>query len=116
MEVGLSVTFTLYRNATSVTMKPVTTRLPEDDEEQLSALEDELGADRAEVLRRLIRRGLTEWRKEKALDRLEDHEITLRQAAEVAGVSYVEMLTLAGEAGLDIGYTVDDLEQDLERL
>lgn len=97
-------------------MKPVTTRLPDDDEEQLSALEDELGADRAEVLRRLIRRGLTDWRKEKALDQLEDHEVTLRQAAEVAGVNYVEMLSLAREAGLDIGYTTDDLEHDLERI
>lgn len=97
-------------------MKTVTTRIPEDDEAWLAELEEEMSADRAEVLRRLIRTGLADWRREKALDRLREHAITLRKAAELAGVSYVEMLTLAAEAGIDIGYTTEDLERDLERV
>ena len=97
-------------------MKTVTTRIPEDDEEALSALEGELMADRSEVLRRLINRGLAEWRKEDALDQLRNHEITIRQASELAGISYVEMLSLAAETGIDVGYTVEDLEYDLARL
>ena len=97
-------------------MKTVTTRIPEDDEEALAALERELMADRSEVLRRLINKGLTEWRKEDALDQLRNHEITIRQAADLAGVSYVEMLSIAAEAGIDVGYTVDELEHDLDRL
>lgn len=99
-----------------VTMKTVTTRIPEDDEAALSELEAELRADRSEVLRRLIRDGLAEWRKDKALDELREHNITLRQAAEIADVPYVEMLTLAAEEGIDVGYTTDDLDRDLERL
>lgn len=97
-------------------MQPVTTRIPEDDEELLSELEEEMSADRAEVLRRLIRKGLTDWRKERAIEQLRDHQITLRKAAELAGVSYVEMLSLATDAGIDIGYTTEDLERDLERI
>ena len=97
-------------------MKTVTTRIPEDDEALLAELEAELGADRAEVLRRLIRRGLEDWRREKALDQLRDHETTVRKAAEIAGVTYAEMLTLAAEEGIDVGYTADDLERDLERI
>ena len=97
-------------------MKTVTTRIPEEDEEALAALEGELMADRSEVLRRLINKGLAEWRKEDALEQLRSHEITIRQAAELAGISYVEMLSLAAEAGIDVGYTVDDLEHDLDRL
>ncbi|MFW5978272.1 MAG: UPF0175 family protein [Halohasta sp.] len=97
-------------------MKTVTTRIPEDDEAALSALEAELTADRSEVLRRLIRDGLTNWRKEKALDKLGDHEITLRRAAEIADVTYVEMLSLAAEEGIDTGYTTDELERDLGRI
>lgn len=96
-------------------MQPVTTRIPEDDEELLSELEEEMSADRAEVLRRLIRTGLAEWRKERAIEQLRDHQITLRKAAELAGVSYVEMLSLANDAGIDIGYTTEDLERDLQR-
>jgi predicted HTH domain antitoxin len=97
-------------------MKTVTTRIPEDDAELLAQLEAELSADRSEVLRRLIRQGLEEWRKEQALEQLQEHTITLRKAAELADMSYVEMLTLASEAGIDIGYTTEDLERDLERI
>lgn len=100
----------------NVMMKTVTTRIPEDDEAVLAELEDEMSADRAEVLRRLIRQGLAEWRTEKALDRLRRHEITIRKAAELADVSYVEMVSLAAAEGIDIGYTADDLADDLERL
>lgn len=97
-------------------MKTVTTRIPEDDEAALTELEAELGADRSEVLRRLIRDGLTNWRRERALDRLREHSITLRTAAELADVSYVEMVALARDAEIDIGYTTEDLEDDLEQL
>ena len=97
-------------------METVTTRIPEADEEALSELEEELTADRSEVLRRLIRDGLAEWRTEKALEQLRDHDVNLRRAAEIADVSYVEMLSLAAEAGVDIGYTTDDLERDLSRI
>jgi predicted HTH domain antitoxin len=97
-------------------MKTVTTRIPEDDEAALAELEEELSADRSEVLRRLIRQGLADWRKERALEDLRDHSITLRTAAERADVPYVEMLTLAAEEGIDVGYTTEDLERDLERI
>ncbi len=97
-------------------MKTVTTRIPEDDEAVLAELEREMSADRSEVLRRLIRQGLDDWRKERALDQLRNHSITLRKAAELADVSYVEMLTLAAEEGIGVGYTTDDLERDLDRI
>lgn len=97
-------------------MKTVTTRIPEDDEELLAQLEEELGADRSEVLRRLIRDGLEGWRREKALEKLRDHAVTLRKAADIAGVDYVEMLSLAEEEGVDVGYGLEDLEADLERI
>ncbi|MFP9192287.1 UPF0175 family protein [Natronosalvus vescus] len=97
-------------------MKTVTTRIPEDDEEALAELEEEMSADRSEVLRRLIRQGLSDWRTERALDQLRDHRITLRKAAELADVSYLEMVTLASDEGIDVGYTTDDLERDLDRI
>ena len=97
-------------------MKTVTTRIPEDDEEALAELEEEMSADRSEVLRRLIRQGLTNWRKQQALEELREHNITLRRAAEIADVTYVEMLSLAADEGIDTGYTTDDLERDLGRI
>lgn len=97
-------------------MKTVTTRISEDDEALLSQFEEELGADRSEVLRRLIHQGLDDWRKEKALKHVRDHAITLRKAAQLAGIPYVEMLSLAANEGIDIEYNVEDLERDLQRV
>lgn len=97
-------------------MKTVTTRIPEDDAEALAELEAEMSADRAEVLRRLIRQGLEDWRRETALDGLRNHELTVRKAAELADVSYVEMVTLASEEGIDVGYSTEHLQQDLDRI
>ena len=97
-------------------METVTTRIPEEDEARLEELQAELNADRSEVLRRLIHDGLAEWRKERALSKLADGEVTLRRAAEVAGVEYVEMVSLASEQGIDVGYSVEDLERDLDAI
>ncbi|MDJ1431934.1 UPF0175 family protein [Halostagnicola sp. A-GB9-2] len=97
-------------------MKTVTTRIPETDEDVLSELEEEMSADRSEVLRRLIKQGLTDWRKEKALEEFREHNVTLRKAAEIADVTYVEMLSLVAEEGIDVGYTTEDLERDLDRI
>lgn len=98
-----------------MTAGPVTTRIPEDDE-LLTELEQEMTADRSKVLRRLIRDGLTDWRKQKALDQIHEHNVTLRRAAEIADITYVEMLSIAADEGIDIGYTSDDLERDLGRI
>jgi predicted HTH domain antitoxin len=97
-------------------MKTVTTRIPEEDAEALAELEAEMSADRAEVLRRLIRQGLEDWRRETTLEGLREHELTVRKAAELADVSYVEMVTMASEAGIDVGYSTEDLQQDLDRI
>ena len=97
-------------------MKTVTTRIPEDDEKFLSELEDEMCADRSEVLRRLIKQGLDDRRREKALDGLRKGTTTVRKAAETAGVSYVEMLALASDEGVEIGYDEDELERDLKKI
>ncbi|WP_248516332.1 UPF0175 family protein [Salinarchaeum laminariae] len=73
-----------------------------------------MSADRSEVLRRPIRQGLGDWRKERVLDQPIDHRITLRKASELADISYVELLTLAAEEGIYVGYTTEDLERDLD--
>lgn len=92
-------------------METVATRIPDDDAEGLAELEADMSADRSKVLRRLIRQGLDEWPKKRALDWLRDHSITLQTAAQLAEASPVEMLTLAAEEGIGVGYTTDDFER-----
>lgn len=110
-------TFILYRfnvYCNGDQMKVVTSRIPEKYFEDLKAIQEEEKADRAEVIRRLLTKAISDWKKEKALCLLRDHKITLRKAASLADVSYVEMLELAEKN--DIGYDLKELEKDMERL
>lgn len=96
-------------------METVTTRIPENDKEILEEMQSEEGAQQSEILRRIIENGLADWRKERALEKLESGEVSVRKAAELAGISYVEMLDLASDRGIETGYGMEELEEDLER-
>jgi len=94
-------------------MKVVTSRIPEKYIKDLEKIQEEEKVDRAEAVRRLLTKAISEWKKERALELLKDHKITIRKAASMADVTYVEMLELAKK--LDIGYDLEELERDLER-
>lgn len=97
-------------------MKTITTRIPEEDEEELKKIEEEEGAKRSEILRRLIEKSIKDWKMKKALEMLEDREVSFRKAAELAGVSYLKMWEMVSEQGLESGYDLDDLDRDMERI
>ena len=100
-----------YRNGDNV--KVVTSRIPEKYIKDLEKIQEEEKIDRAEAVRRLLTKAISEWKKERALKLLKDHKITIRKAASLADVTYVEMLELAKK--LDIGYDLEELDRDLER-
>ncbi len=97
-------------------MKVVTTRIPNELFNDLRFVEEEEKADRAEVLRRLLADALKRWKIKKAVELLREKKATLRKAAAIAGVHYWEMLEIAALHGIEIGYTLKDLESDLERI
>ena len=100
-----------YCNGDNV--KVVTSRIPEKYIKDLEKIQEEEKIDRAEAVRRLLTKAISEWKKERALKLLKDHKITIRKAASLADVTYVEMLELAKK--LDIGYDLEELDRDLER-
>lgn len=54
------------------------------------------------------------WRMKRALEMLKERKVTIRKAVEIAETSYVEMLDNASKAGIDIGYGIKELKEDLE--
>ncbi len=52
----------------------------------------------------------------KAFELLKERKATIRKAAALAEVSYVEMLDLMSKAGIDTGYTIKDLRGDVTLL
>jgi len=93
-------------------MKVITARIADENFKDLKLIEKEEQADRAEVVRRLLSEAIKRWKIKKALELLKEHKVTLRKAAAMAGVSYIEMLDLASEQKIDIGYSLEELEKD----
>lgn len=97
-------------------MRVITARISDEYFKDLQMIEKEEHADRAEVIRKLLAKGIKEWKLKRALESLRERRVTLRKAASIASISYVEMLDLASKHGIDIGYSSKDVERDMRNL
>ncbi len=95
-------------------MKVITARIEDSSFEDLKTIEKEEKADRAEVMRKLLALAIKEWKMKKALQLLHTRQVTIRKAAALAEVSYIEMYNAMTKADIDIGYTLAELEKDIK--
>jgi len=96
-------------------MGTISTRVPEELEAELEAYLDEERLDRSTAVRKLLSEGLESWRRERALERFADGEVSLSRAAKLAEVSVWEFARLVEDA--DIAWVSDEhLEADLDEL
>ncbi len=96
-------------------MPVITARIPEGLLEDVEKVEKEEHTDRAETIRKLLSHAIKEWKVKKSIELLKDHKITYRKASRLADITYVEMLQLSCSAGIDIGYTLEDIKKDTKR-
>jgi metal-responsive CopG/Arc/MetJ family transcriptional regulator len=96
-------------------MGTISARVPDELEAELEAYLDEEKLDRSTAVRKLLADGLEEWRRDRALERLDAGEITVSAAAERAGMSVWDFARLAKER--DVTWVDGDhVEDDLESL
>lgn len=95
-------------------MPSISARIPDDDEETLEEVAALLGEDKSSVIRKALREGLADLRIRLAIERYQSGEISLNQAARVAGVSVADWLEIAREHNLTTQLTPDDLDADVE--
>lgn len=92
-------------------MGTISTRVPD----ELEASLDEERLDRSTAVRKLLSEGLEAWRREQALERFTDGELSVTSAAEPAGLSVWEFARLVEEA--DAAWVSGDhLAADLDDL
>lgn len=97
-------------------MENVTARMSDDDLALLDKLAEQRGESRSEAIRAAIRRGAQEELVRFALQRYQEGEVGMRGAAEIAGLTMVEMLHEANERGVLTNYDEADLADDVEAL
>lgn len=94
--------------------KTITTRVPEDLFREIKEIGEVEKIDRTEVVKRLLSNAAKHWKKERALNLLRDGKVTLRRAAKIAEVTYVEMLDLSSQMDIAIKMEPEDVIKDLE--
>ncbi|MFV9631434.1 MAG: UPF0175 family protein [Methanosarcinales archaeon] len=97
-------------------MRVITTRVPDEMFERITELEESEKIDRAEATRKLLFIGIKEMKKEKAIKLLREYKMTYRKAAEMMGVAIYELLDIMEKEGIEVGYSMRDLEKDLEEM
>ncbi|MFB6184828.1 MAG: hypothetical protein ABEI96_09765 [Haloarculaceae archaeon] len=96
-------------------MGTISARVPDDLETELERYIDEENLDRSTAIRKLLAEGLDDWRRQRALARLDAGTVTLSHGADLAGLSVWEFAALAKEHDVTwVGR--DGLEDDLESL
>lgn len=96
-------------------MGTISTRVPEELEAELEAYLESERLDRSTAVRKLLGEGLDAWRRERALDRFADGELSLTAAAERADLSVWEFARLVEEADM-AWVSGEHLEGDLDDL
>ena len=103
----------MYHCKQLVIMRVITARVPDERFERITEPEESEKIDRAEATRKLLFIGIKEIKKEKAIKLQRDHKITYRKAAEMMRVAIYELLDMMDMAGIEVGYSMRDLEKDL---
>jgi predicted HTH domain antitoxin len=93
-------------------MPSISARIPDDDDEAIEAVAKLLDEDKSTVIRKALREGLHDLRVQVAIQRYQSGEISVNQAARVAGVSLAEWFEIAREQNLTTQLTPDDIEAD----
>lgn len=93
-------------------MGSISARIPEEDEADLEAVAELLGEDKSSVIRKALREGLDDIRIRMAAEQYQSGEVSVNQAARLAGVSVAEWLEIARERNLTTQLIPDDLAED----
>jgi predicted HTH domain antitoxin len=96
--------------------KIMTFRLPDEMAKTIEEIAEIEKLDKSSVIRRLLDKGITQWKEEFALKLYQDREVSLGRAAEIASLSIWEFLDKLAEKNIPINYDTDDLLHDLQNI
>lgn len=95
--------------------KPLGARVPEEIEQHLAEFMMLEGVDKSTAVRKILERGISEWRRERALKLLGEGKVTFARAAELADVSLWELAELVRERKVEwVHLTPREIEREFK--
>jgi predicted HTH domain antitoxin len=95
-------------------MPSISARIPDEEREALEEVADLLDEDRSTTIRKALREGLHDLRVRVAVERYQTGEVSVNQAARIAGVSLGEWFEIARERNLTTQLSSEDIERDAD--
>lgn len=92
----------------------VSARVPKEIYDDLELFVKTERTDKSAAARKLLERGLSEWKKDRALALLADGKVTVWKAASIAGISLWEMVDLIKEKKVVLPIRAEHVLSDLK--
>lgn len=96
-------------------MITISTRIDEDILQEIEEIVRTQGIDRSDAIRQLIKIGIKEYKLRAALESLRERKITVWKAAEIAGITYREMLSKLKDHNVPFPITKESLISEIEK-
>jgi predicted HTH domain antitoxin len=96
-----------------MSQKHVTARVPDDLYEEIERVQDVEKTDMSTTVKRLLQEGVENWKISNAVERYRRGDVSMGRGAEIAGVPVWEFMEILEDRGIDVGYTEEDLEDDV---
>lgn len=96
-----------------MSQKHVTARVPDDLYEEIERVQDVEKTDMSTTVKRLLQEGVENWKISNAVERYRRGDVSMGRGAEIAGVPVWEFMEILEDRGVEVGYTEEDLEDDV---
>ena len=98
-----------------LTLKPLAVRVPAELDKEISEIIKKEKLDKATVVRNLLETGITEWRKQTALELLSKGKTTFAQAADIAKLSLWEFADLVKQCNVEwVRFEPEEIEKEFK--
>ena len=97
-------------------MITISARIDKETAEEIDKIVKKKGSDRSAVMRELIRIGVQEFKLKEAMELVRERKVTVWKAAEIAGLSYRELLEKLREHNVPFPITEEELVRELEEI
>lgn len=95
-------------------MPSISARVADEEKEAIKEVAALLDEDQSTTIRKALREGLGELRVRVAVERYQSGDVSVNQAARIAGVSLGEWLEIARERNLTTQLSPEDLEEEVD--
>ena len=95
-------------------MPSISARIPDDERDELEEVAALLEEDKSTTIRKALDEGLTRIRIRIAVERYQSGEVSVTQAARLAGISLAEWLEVCRERNLTTQLSPADIEHDAD--